>query len=78
MRRKTDLQRHEESVAWHSETLPLLREALWNLKTARKTCPSRPEVETLNNAARATEAAIKECERNLAVARRLAARERRG
>jgi hypothetical protein len=73
--RKTDLERYEETAAWHAETLPLLREALGNLTTVHSTCPSTVETKTLASAIKAARAAVKECERNLAVSRRLVARE---
>ena len=71
-----DLKRYEHSVAWHTETLPLLREALWNLRTAHDSCPIGPETKKLAVAVQAAHRAVRECERNLAVARRLATKER--
>lgn len=74
------LTRYEQAVAWRSAALPFMRESLEQLRQASRACPKDgPTMERvkIEDAIRLTRAAIKECERNLVVARRMVGREER-
>jgi hypothetical protein len=73
--------RYEQAAAWRSVALPFMRESLEQLGRARDACPKDgPTMERhkIEQAIKLTRAAIKECEGNLVVARKMAAREAKG
>ena len=73
---EVSIEEYEQAAQWRAETLPLLRDALATLTTARDACPTSLEAVKLHRAISAAQDAVSECERNLAVARRMIAREK--
>jgi hypothetical protein len=69
---------YEQAAAWRSVVLAHLRGSVHELERARDGSPTSVELVKIEHAIRIAREALKECERNLAVARRMAARQQRG
>lgn len=75
-----DIRRYEQAMVWRSQALPFMRLSLEHLLQARDACPmTGPTMERrkIEQAIKLARAALKECENNLVVARRMVERQTR-
>lgn len=76
-----DIKRYEQAMLWRSQALPFMRLSLEQLYRARDACPmTGPTMERrkIEQAIKLARAALKECENNLVVARRMVDRQTKG